>query len=141
MSAIQRLKDRLKESFDRLSAAANGRELDIMTPQWRRPDGSVEPLSRQERESVIRWKFLSTCAETMDTVGVRVISDAHEAFAETYLQADDAIGPVLILPGPERTNVIFGEGVDRPLTASERVAVDRFLDGFETYRRHFNPPT
>lgn len=140
MSAIKTLKDRLQESLERLSAAANGRELEIMKPQWRRQDGSVEPLTRHERELVIRWKFLSTCAETLDAVGANVSFLAHQALAAAYLQADDEIGPVLIVPGPEKTNVIFGEGVDRPLTPPEQAAVNRFLDGLDAYQRALNPP-
>ncbi len=133
---VQHLRDRARQSLERLTDAANGRELQILTPQWVHPNKATEPLTQQERELVLRWQFLSTCVDAIDGIGVKASAAANEAFAAAYLRADDEIGPVLILVGPERNNVVFGEGGDRKLKPNEQAAVDRFLDAFEAYRIH-----
>jgi len=131
---VQQVRERFGESQNRLIDAAKGRELEVLVPQWRRADKSTEPLTRAERELVLRWQFFNNCVAALDTIGARAPDAAKEAIAAAYLRADDEIGPVLILPSAEKTNVVFGEGVDRALKPKEKAAVDRFLDAFEAYR-------
>ncbi|MBX9747710.1 MAG: hypothetical protein K2X34_12460 [Hyphomonadaceae bacterium] len=136
ISALERLKDRARQSHARVTASANGRELDIEVPQWKRPNGSTEPLSRQEREFVLRWQFLGGGASSIDSVGEDASDAANEALANAYLRVDDEIGPVLIMFGPYESKVVFGDASERALTKTEQEAVDRFLDATDTYREH-----
>lgn len=131
---VQQVRKRFGESQDRLIDAAKGRELEVLAPQWRCADQSIEPLTREERELVLRWQFFNNCVAAIEGIGAKAPDAAKEAIAAAYLRADDEIGPVLILPSAEKTNVVFGEGVDRALKPKEKAAVDRFLDAFEAYR-------
>ena len=130
---VEQLRERFRQSQERLNDAAKGRELEVSVPQWRHADQRTEPLSRAERELVLRWQFFNSCVATIDGVGVKAKAAAHEAFAAAYLRADDELGPVLILAGADKTNVVFGEAVDRALKPKEKAVVDRFLDAFDAY--------
>ncbi len=131
---IHAAKERARSSLNELTASAKGRELQMAVPQWHRPDGKTEPLSKEERGFAVRWQFFSSCTDSIDTLWSKAPEAAHEAFAAAHLRADDEIGPVLIVAGPQETRVVFNDGAPRALTAVEKAAVDRYLDAFEAYR-------
>jgi hypothetical protein len=132
---VQQVRERARQSQDRLNDAAKGRELELAVPQWRRAE-RTEPLSRPERELVLRWQFFNNCVAAIESIGVNASDAANEAFAAAYLRTDDEIGPVMIVVNPGKTDVVFGEGVDRALKPNEKATVDRFLDAFEAYGAH-----
>jgi len=137
---VQQVRERARQSQGRLNDAAKGRELELAVPQWRQAD-RIEPLSRQERELVLRWQFFNNCVAAIESIGLNASAAANEAFAAAYLRTDEVIGPVMIVVTTGRTNVVFGEGVDRALKPNEKAAVDRFLDAFEAYGAHIRNAT
>jgi hypothetical protein len=132
--AVRRLDERAAETEARLKVVARGRQIDTQQPQWNLPNGRVEPLSRQERELVIRWQFLVGGATTIREFSLIASSDANNVMAEAYLRLDEEIGPVCITFGDSENAIVFADGDNHVLTAKEKTAVDRFIDAVDSYR-------
>jgi len=93
---VQQVRERARQSQGRLNDAAKGRELELSIPQWRHAD-RTEPLSRQERELVLRWQFFNNCVAAIENIGLNASAAANEAYAAAYLRTDEEIGPVMIV--------------------------------------------
>jgi len=139
-SALDRLKERAQQSYAKVMAAANGRELDVEYPHWKRPNGTTEQLTRQERDLVLRWQFLASGVASINAAGAEATAANNDKFAEAYLRTDEEIGPVHIRIGPLDTRVVFGDASERSLSKSEQAAVDRLLDAHDDYRAKLSPP-
>lgn len=134
ISAVERLNERASQCEARLSAVADGRTVDPEQPQWKLPRGGTAPLSRQERDLVIRRMFLVGGATFIATLGSKLSAAANDALAQAYLRLDDEIGPVCIMFGAEKNDLIFGDGAAHVLTKQEQASLDRFYDAIDAFR-------